>query len=290
MAIKQQITLDEISLLELDADPTVSGVDAPVGSFSFLNGGQGSWQKISVSNTGWQKMANESLLRYAFEVPYYTALTTVNSGNFALTNSSNSLVIISGSATGYSINLPDATTLQIPSKYEIYNTSSYPVTIKGYTGATLFVLSQSSIARITLITNTTSAGVWINWQVYSNYSGIVTYNAESTTTFTTTSTSAVLITGMSVTPVAGTYIALGNASFSVNSTYATCYASIYVGGSLNTGSERGNRTGISNALGVLSTMSQITVNGSQAVELRGRTSAATLTTTNRNLTLIRTGN
>lgn len=54
MAVLGQITVNEISIFEVDAAPdTGSGIDAPIGSIAIMTDGSGIYQKISASNTGW---------------------------------------------------------------------------------------------------------------------------------------------------------------------------------------------------------------------------------------------
>jgi hypothetical protein len=53
MAIIGRHTLNNIEILEFDADPSVSGVDAPLGSFGSINNGGGVFLKTSAPTTGW---------------------------------------------------------------------------------------------------------------------------------------------------------------------------------------------------------------------------------------------
>lgn len=54
MAVLGQITVNEISIFEVDAAPdTGPGIDAPIGSIAIMTDGSGIYQKISASNTGW---------------------------------------------------------------------------------------------------------------------------------------------------------------------------------------------------------------------------------------------
>src|ERR1700677_1558654 len=56
---------------------------------------------------------------------------------------STSLQFITGTATGFTVEMPNATTLSIGAHYKIDNTSSNPININDGSGALLFVLSQS---------------------------------------------------------------------------------------------------------------------------------------------------
>lgn len=55
MAILGQITLDELAILSVDADPSISGVTAPIGSMALLdnNVNGAMWLKTGAGDTGW---------------------------------------------------------------------------------------------------------------------------------------------------------------------------------------------------------------------------------------------
>jgi len=56
MAITGQITVNQSYVLEVDADPSVSGVIAPQGSIAMLQGAAGFWQKTGSGDTGWTQL------------------------------------------------------------------------------------------------------------------------------------------------------------------------------------------------------------------------------------------
>jgi hypothetical protein len=125
-------------------------------------------------------------------------------------------------------------------------------------------------------------------QINARNKNIVT-EASKTGTTTTTSTTDVLLDGMSITPVAGRYIVSFHTSLSHGTNNANTWASVYVGGVKVTHSEvqfnRANTTIV-----VLFTISNVLVepNGSQAVEIRWRVSAGTGTSnTARHMSLTR---
>lgn len=288
-----QITLDEITLNEVDSDPSAGGgLAAPIGSYAFLEtGGPGSWQKYGPNATDWQKIANERLLRCSVFSPYITSTATTLNGNLNLSATSNYIQFVTGTATGFSVVLPNATTVSPGIKFDIYNTSSQSITLKDNTGAVITTISQNSIAYVILQTNGTQAGGWLSWQVYVGVaSGIVNYKITSTTAFTTSSTTDVVITGFTVTPVAGTYAIWYNASIFYTTTPIAHYWSVYGGGSQITDSARQQDTAHSNQTMVDTTMTTFLANGSQAIDVRVRrgTSGA-LTVNARTLILIRLG-
>lgn len=91
----------------------------------------------------------------------YVNLTT-GTTNVTLTSSSNQVQIVSSDAEGYSITLPNATTLTKGASYFcFYNTSPFPVAIKDAGGVTREFLSpNSSNSYLKLQENATAAGVW----------------------------------------------------------------------------------------------------------------------------------
>lgn len=49
-----RITVDELAIIEVDADPTISGLDAPIGSIALLKTGAGGmWQKTGSGSSNW---------------------------------------------------------------------------------------------------------------------------------------------------------------------------------------------------------------------------------------------
>lgn len=114
--------------------------------------------------------------------------------------------------------------------------------------------------------------------------------ATASGSITTTSTTDVLMTGMTTTPPAGTYVVLFGTSVTHSTNGATITGSIYAGGVQAPESERTAqpRSGNNTFQMMLFTWAIVTVNGSQAIEGRWRTSAATATAPlRRTLTAIR---
>lgn len=119
---------------------------------------------------------------------------------------------------------------------------------------------------------------------------------SATNTITTTSATNTLMTGMAITPAAGTYLVLFSASLSGANDDANITSSIYAGGTLQTGSERQVVANVSGGFANPNTTTMsatsftvVTVNGSQAIEGRWRRSAGTATATFRHLKIIRIG-
>lgn len=54
------ITVDELVIIEVDSDPSVQGVDAPLSSIALLNNGEGGvgWMKTGPLSTDWSRLGS----------------------------------------------------------------------------------------------------------------------------------------------------------------------------------------------------------------------------------------
>jgi len=158
-------------------------------------------------------------------------------------------------------------------------------------------VSAGSYGSSTLIPTFT-----VNAQGQLTAAGTVGYtitNTSVTATASTTSTSAsdVLISGMTITPAAGTYFVSFSAVFTNTGTDGNVSVSLYSGGAINSHSERtftpqfgaGGLGGTPSIEIPVHTQAIITVNGSQAIETRWRRSTGTMGTTTRSMTIIKVG-
>lgn len=220
-----------------------------------------------------------------------TTATTLN-GTLALTATSTVLQFLTGTATGYSVVMPNATGLTNGQFYIITNTTSNVVSVKNNGGTELFQLSQNSIGYLYLQTNSTANGVWVYYQILasSTASGIINYNLTSTTPFATSSTTDVVITGFTLTPQAGTYAVWYNASVLHTTTPIGHFWSLYRAGVQIADSLRQQDTAHSNQVMVDSTMAVVSFNGTQTIDVRVRRgTSGTLTVNARSLILVRLG-
>jgi hypothetical protein len=90
--------------------------------------------------------------------------------NVTLTSSSSQLQVVSATAGGYSITLPDATTMTKGFAYFVfYNTSAFPIAVKDNSGTTREYLpvninstsaNTGATSKLELIDNSTANGVW----------------------------------------------------------------------------------------------------------------------------------
>lgn len=219
------------------------------------------------------------------------ASTNTSTTTLSLTTDSVSSQYITGSTAGFSVVLPDATTLTVGQLYEVYNASSVKITIKDYGTTTLITLLPKCYLKIGLQTNSTTAGVWqtLVSPMEGSYNITSSY-LEATASFATTSSTDVVITGFTLTPVVGTYLVVANMNASNSLTGSSSYATIYNAGSAITTSIRAEKVASSNeSFTFLSLAGGVVCDGSGAVDIRVRRSGGTLTITNRALMLVRMG-
>ena len=215
---------------------------------------------------------------------------TTAAGTLILTSADDNLQYLTGTAVGYNVQLPDATTLTNGAYYQIINQNSKVVNINDGSGALLFVLGQTSIGFITLQTNGTTAGQWVYWQININSgSGVVTYNVISSTSFSSSNNGDIIITGMTVTPQAGTYGIWYNGQNTAAGSGAQLDCTIYKGGVAIADSLRSNLSTSGTHIFQNSTQTIAQFDGTQACAVFVNPHGNSMTVTNRSLTLIRFG-
>ena len=134
------------------------------------------------------------------------ATTTTLNGTLTLTTASKGFQLLTGSATGFTVIMPNTLTIFIGQEYMLINQSSQPMTVKDGGGNILLTLAQTSIGFLMLQAQGSSAGTWVYWQTFIGVSsGVVNYNVISNTVFSSSANADVLLTGMTLTPQAGTY-------------------------------------------------------------------------------------
>jgi hypothetical protein len=114
--------------------------------------------------------------------------------------------------------------------------------------------------------------------------------AEATSTITTTSSTDVVATGMTLTPAAGTYLVWFSSVVKPGNTDEQAPASIYVDGVQVAASERpvgrGGSPTFASQYGFCAS-ARVTVNGTQAIEGRWRSTAGTATMFHRTLKILK---
>lgn len=232
----------------------------------------------------------ETLIHHNW-APIQDDYTTTLNGTLTLTASSNYMNDFFGTATGYKIKLPVATTLPTGWKYELNNLTNQTIAVQYQDGTSFFTLSQNSTAFVTLQDNTTSNGAWIAWQVLnsSTASGVISYNLISTTPFNTTSATDVIVTGFTVTPQAGTYGVWFSSDANLSANNSIGQYVIFKNGVAVADSRRQVQGSSSNFKTQLSTLAIFQATGSEAVDVRVNITSGTFTVNQRSLLLIRLG-
>lgn len=159
-------------------------------------------------------------------------------------------------------------------------------------GAKLPITQAPTASAVSLSTSSANAEGTASSLARADHTHAVSItNSEATATASTTTTSATdgLVAGMTLTPAAGTYLAMFSTTASHSSTGATISFSLYAGGAQAAASVRTIIPRPTNATNQIAVATQgiVTVNGSQAVEVRWSTSASTATANQRTLTLIK---
>ena len=109
--------------------------------------------------------------------------------------------------------------------------------------------------------------------------------AEAATSTTTTSTTDVLVTGMSITPESGTYLVWFSSSASNATSNNSVYVSIYAGGTQAVASERHIITKSAGDTGGIACSAKVIVNGTQTIEAQWRVDGSTGTLYQRTLVI-----
>lgn len=139
------------------------------------------------------------------------------------------------------------------------------------------------------VDSTAGAAVWVDTTATGGGGDPTSDIAEATGDTTTVSTTDVLVSGMTITPASGTYLVRFTGSVDHSANNATADMSIYAGGVQTAASERRFMRGAGQ--GDVSIPfcceAKVTVNGSQAIEGRWRTSGATATMHERTLTILK---
>lgn len=217
-------------------------------------------------------------------------LTATASTTVTLLESSSSLQLVSGGmVTGYVIRLPDATTLFNGRKFEIANKSTSNITIQDSSGATLFILTPDSIALLTLRSNSSVAGLWLQAVVYSVATGIQSVNLTSSTLFSTSSTTDVAITGFSVIPGPGTWAVWYSSDITITGNNRIAFCSIYKNTTQLADSQRSRQGVGSNFVADQQTLAIVNTNETDSISVRVRITANSLNIQGRSLLLIRLG-
>ena len=234
----------------------------------------------------------EQNLTHATWSPNIVTSATTTNGTLVLTNASTLIRRLTGTATGYSIQLPNATTLTNGWKFELYNDSSQNISVI-YNDTTLFSnLLPSAFLSLTLESNATTNGSWLRWGAYTGgtASGILHYDISSSTPFAlSTGTGDTLITGMSITPVQGEYAIWYQGSIEVIGNNTIIRTTLYKTNVLVVDSLRTIRSSVSTFFTTHMTSGIVTFNGTDTLQVRVARNNNELTIQSRTLLMIRLG-
>lgn len=124
-------------------------------------------------------------------------------------------------------------------------------------------------------------------------SGISNTEVSATASVTAGTGAAALLTGMTITPVSGTYLVWFSCALTCSTTGATTTFAIHVGGTQKADSVRivapfdgGAASSLAARCGV-AINGLVTVNGSQAIEIRWNASSGTNSTSTRTMNILR---
>lgn len=230
----------------------------------------------------------KNILNYGIQVPTATAVTT--NGSLSLTATSNSLQFLTGTATGFSIVLPSSVTMSQGQYFEIYNTTTAPITIKKNSGTVLSVLNANSVIKITAQTTNVVDGDWLTWSLEVQVaSGITNYTIAATAAFSTSSTTDVQVTGFTLTPMAGTYAIWYNASCTSVSNNSMNYTTLYKDGVAIAGTERVAQSVASNFTFQMTAQGTASFTGAEQLRVYTRVTTGTFTTNARSMIMVRLG-
>lgn len=240
---------------------------------------------------------HDAFIEDELEVGSFVRRPTVTSstlnGTYVMPSNATSAHIIEGTATGFSLRLPDATSEDLVHEFIIINRNSQNISLRDFSGNLLVTISQTSVCYAYLLENGTPEGEWATWQVLINEaSGIANYRLISSTPFTTSSRDPTFaaITGFTLTPIAGKYACFYNASVFYTTTPKFHKWAFYRAGVQVTDSLRQQDTAHSDQTMVDSTMTIIDCDGTQAIDVRvSCANTGSLTVNARTMLLIRLG-
>lgn len=270
----------------VDALGTV-GANSMPGRLSLQTTGNGSvtpTERLYIDSTGLVRVAD--LFQTKRIVKDFTTQAT-SASTLTMTGTSASVQIFTGTVAAQLVNLPDATTIPIGIEYTLYNNSTKDVVVRDGSGATLETLFSGTgylVAR--LVTAGTVAGSWVTRSQFEAFHSEV----SSTATQTITTTTDVVVTSMTLTPPAGTYYVVFDSSVAIANTNATFGCAIYSNGIINTNSQRNYQaaSGGTENIKAITTTATVTVDGTQAIDVRAKRSAGNAVINTRTLHIMRT--
>lgn len=240
---------------------------------------------VAFTKNNVQEVFEELRKNTVFTPVYYTSVASTTQNLDDTT-----LVFVTGTALNYKLRFPNATTLFNGQNYIIVNNSTAAIDVVDYGNNLKFNLLAGSVGVIYLRNNSTSNGIWEGFVVSGFATGILSYNVTSDTTFTTSATTDTLITGFSVTPVAGQYAIWIGADVLITTNNRLVDLVVYKD-AISVENTRRTIQGVSSNFRALhTTLGIVSVNGSNTISGRVRiNSASSFDIRQRSLLLIRLG-
>lgn len=202
--------------------------------------------------------------------------------------------VLTASGSSCTVNVNDGS-LPIPANRSFTSSAVLIRLNDNFAGGLLSATTNVSVSAATaptagqvLIASSSTAAAW------GSATTLTTTEASATADTTTTSSTDVLMASMTITPVAGTYMVIFSTTVDHSAQSVAVVVSIYSGGSLDTASVRGvvprfNGIGANSLSPSVATNGIVTVNGSQAIEIRWKTASGTATAHQRTLDILRVG-
>lgn len=120
--------------------------------------------------SGLRHIQEEGVPRPSAFIATASVIATSNS-TLTLTAASRLIMMFTGTIAGQIIQLPDARTLNIGHRYEVWNSSTQSITIQNASSTALFAPASSQKTWAVLQDNTTLAGTWLFEANYQGGSG-----------------------------------------------------------------------------------------------------------------------
>ena len=286
------------------------GLDLPEKTFYLqtVSGGVLLWRKYGVGVNDWRQLSAQDIpfdpaglrlratdlydtIKELREKNAYvpdTNATTLN-GTKTLINTSLFQQQFTGTATGYSVVLPDATTMFTGERFELINGSSESLYLKNDSGTIIYTIISGAILTVYCASNATADGVWQFSEVSGAATGITSYVVTADTVFTTSSSTDVIITSFETTPVSGRYSVAFSADIEISQNNRIAQTVICVGGVAVENTRREVQGVSSNFNSIMQTIGEVACNGSELVQVHVNISSGSLDINQRSLILIRLG-